>query len=142
MWKRSEGQRGRAAASGAHKATDQQGEKGRVTLDLSQGEDRVGPGGSRPAVTEHAALFLPEARESSGAGTLSGAVCTVWSLEWERADVEELHSAQLGSLTFLVCVVGTAACRGVSGAPRAEGGSAGAEAVSVAVTIVNTTQAP
>lgn len=36
---------GQGSGFGAHKATDQQGEKGRVTLDLSEGEDRVGPGG-------------------------------------------------------------------------------------------------
>ena len=70
MWKRSEGQRGRAAASGAHKATDQQGEKVRVTLDLSKGQDGVGPGGPGqpllPAIAEHVVLFLPEARESPG----------------------------------------------------------------------------
>lgn len=72
VWKWSEGQRGGGAASGLHKATDQQEEKGGVTPDLSEGQDRVGPGPWAntgplwPAIAERAVLFLPKAREHPG----------------------------------------------------------------------------
>lgn len=65
----------------------------------------------QPSLSARSSSFT---KQGSALGPVaeSGAFCPVWNLQRERADVEEFPSTQLGSLTFLVCVVGMAACLG------------------------------
>lgn len=71
----------------------------------------------QPSLSMRSSSF-PKQGRALGPVAGSSAFCPVWSLERERADVEEFPSAQLGSLTFLVCVVGIAACLGRLGGAR------------------------